>query len=209
MLKGKVGDKARIVKLCSHGAKPENGLTLGAEIEIQDLCADGSPDEHYTVRTSTGYIWWYYDSEIEITTNKKKVRTRFKIGDEIVVTRNTPTCQEGFIGLLIRKGDGKEFDWIARSNALNVTLYEDEMHLLKSHQGSDAVHSPKHYAVFDDIEAIEVIARSMTQEMFKGYCFGNLLKYRLRVGGKDEVMQELGKADKYKELYEKFKGLCQ
>lgn len=74
---------------------------------------------------------------------------------------------------------------------------------------SDAVHSPKHYAVFDDIEAIEVIARSMTQEMFKGYCFGNLLKYRLRVGGKDEVMQELGKADKYKELYEKFKGLCQ
>lgn len=78
-----------------------------------------------------------------------------------------------------------------------------------SEKESDAVHSPKHYAVFDDIEAIEVIARSMTKEMFKGYCFGNLLKYRLRVGGKDEVMQELGKADKYKELYEKFKGLCQ
>ena len=85
----------------------------------------------------------------------------------------------------------------------------DKHHGPHTEKESDAVHSPKHYAVFDDIEAIEVIARSMTQEMFKGYCFGNLLKYRLRVGGKDEVMQELGKADKYKELYEKFKGLCQ
>lgn len=87
-------------------------------------------------------------------------------------------------------------------------FYEEHLELTPTRK-SDAVHSPKHYAVFDDIEAIEVIARSMTQEMFKGYCFGNLLKYRLRVGGKDEVMQELGKADKYKELYEKFKGLCQ
>lgn len=87
-------------------------------------------------------------------------------------------------------------------------FYEEHLELIPTRK-SDAVHNPKHYAVFDDIEAIEVIARSMTQEMFKGYCFGNLLKYRLRVGGKDEVMQELGKADKYKELYEKFKGLCQ
>ena len=87
-------------------------------------------------------------------------------------------------------------------------FYEEHLELTPTRK-SDAVHSPKHYAVFDDIEAIEVIARSMTQEMFKGYCFGNLLKYRLRVGGKDEVMQELAKSDKYKELYEKFKGFCQ
>ena len=70
------------------------------------------------------------------------------------------------------------------------------------------VHKPKHYSLFEDVEAIEVIARSLTQEEFRGYCFGNLLKYRLRCGKKDNVEQELAKADKYKELYEKYKDLC-
>lgn len=73
---------------------------------------------------------------------------------------------------------------------------------------SEMVHSPKHYALFDDIETIEVIASSLTKKEFKGYCFGNLLKYKLRCGLKDDVLQELSKAEKYKELYEKFKGLC-
>lgn len=72
----------------------------------------------------------------------------------------------------------------------------------------DSVNSPKHYAVFDGTEAIEIIANSLTQEEFRGYCFGNLLKYRLRCGKKDDVTQELNKADKYKELYENYKHLC-
>lgn len=72
----------------------------------------------------------------------------------------------------------------------------------------DAVNHPKHYAVFEQLEAIEVIASSMTTEQFYGYCLGNILKYRLRAGGKDDVMQELGKADKYQELFTQFKYLC-
>lgn len=72
----------------------------------------------------------------------------------------------------------------------------------------DMVHSPSHYSVFDGTEAIEIIASSLTQEEFRGYCFGNLLKYRLRCGKKDDVTQELNKADKYKELYEEYKYLC-
>lgn len=71
-----------------------------------------------------------------------------------------------------------------------------------------AVHKPSHYDLFEDVEAIEVIARSLTKEEFRGYCFGNLLKYRLRCGKKDNVEQELAKADKYKELYEKYKDFC-
>lgn len=73
---------------------------------------------------------------------------------------------------------------------------------------SDAVNSPQHYQVFPDREAIEIIASSMTIEQFYGYCLGNFLKYRLRLGAKDEVQQELGKSNKYKELYEKYKHLC-
>ena len=72
----------------------------------------------------------------------------------------------------------------------------------------NVVHSPKHYQVFPDKEAIEIIASSMTFEQFYGYCLGNFLKYRLRIGAKDEVQQELGKSNKYKELYKKHKHLC-
>lgn len=72
-----------------------------------------------------------------------------------------------------------------------------------------AVDKPQHYQVFPDKEAIEIIASSMTTEQFYGYCLGNFLKYRLRIGAKDEVQQELGKSNKYKELYEKHKHLCE
>ena len=73
---------------------------------------------------------------------------------------------------------------------------------------SNAIDKPQHYQVFPDKEAIEIIASSMTTEQFYGYCLGNFLKYRLRIGAKDEVQQELGKSNKYKELYEKHKHLC-
>lgn len=88
---------------------------------------------------------------------------------------------------------------------------ENPLVLLNVNDGDcvvDAVNSPKHYSVFDGTEAIEIIASSLTQEEFRGYCFGNLLKYRLRCGKKDDVTQELNKADKYKELYEDYKHLC-
>lgn len=72
----------------------------------------------------------------------------------------------------------------------------------------DSVNSPKHYQFFPDLEAIEVIARSMTQEQFYGYCLGNRLKYRLRAGNKDKLEQDIAKSDKYSELYEQHRGKC-
>ncbi|AWN07099.1 hypothetical protein [Klebsiella phage KP32_isolate 194] len=77
--------------------------------------------------------------------------------------------------------------------------------------GDDGVKRPSHYQLFGGVEAIEVIARSMTQEMFKGYCLGNILKYRLRAGKKSELAtleKDMAKAAFYLELYEKHKGLC-
>lgn len=77
-----------------------------------------------------------------------------------------------------------------------------------STQVAEAVNSPKHYQFFPDLEAIEVIARSMTQEQFYGYCLGNRLKYRLRAGNKDKLEQDIAKSDKYLELYEQHRGKC-
>lgn len=73
---------------------------------------------------------------------------------------------------------------------------------------SDAVNSPQHYQFFPDLEAITVIARSLTKEQFYGYCCGNRLKYRLRAGNKDKLEQDIAKSDKYLELYYEHKGEC-
>lgn len=75
----------------------------------------------------------------------------------------------------------------------------------------DGVKQPSHYQLFEGVEAIEVIAHSMTQEMFKGYCLGNILKYRLRAGKKSELAtleKDMAKAAFYMELYTKHKDLC-
>lgn len=90
---------------------------------------------------------------------------------------------------------------------LEVTPTDDQ----PSAESIEGVTKPSHYMLFDDIEAIEVIARSMTREQFKGYCFGNILKYRLRAGKKSELAyleKDMAKAGFYGELYEKHKDKC-
>lgn len=58
MLKGKVGDKAKIIK----GRIPY----LGAVVEIVQLNNDNSEDEQCNARYSGGGIWWYSEDELEI-----------------------------------------------------------------------------------------------------------------------------------------------
>lgn len=144
----------------------------------------------------------------------------FNVGDKVILAY--PECEahkaiEDFIGYVeeayetesvIYKDNPGEGFWVKNSE---IELIQ-KASVVKS-EGSkelkpDAVNHPKHYAVFEQLEAIEVIASSMTVEQFYGYCLGNILKYRLRAGGKDDVMQELGKADKYQELFTKHKHLC-
>lgn len=75
----------------------------------------------------------------------------------------------------------------------------------------DAVRKPSHYQVFDGLESIEVIARSMTVSEFRGFCMGNVLKYRLRAGKKSELAtmeKDLNKAAFYQELFDLHKGKC-
>lgn len=117
----------------------------------------------------------------------------FKIGDIFeVVNRVSDGCwiEKGFV----------EIGW-------NEYFFE-LVDIMKKETKQEQVHSPKHYNVLEDIEAIQIIASSMTYEMFKGYCLGNILKYRLRCGAKDDVTQELAKADKYKELFAKYNHMC-
>lgn len=75
----------------------------------------------------------------------------------------------------------------------------------------DVVRKPSHYQVFEGVESIEIIARSMTVSEFRGFCLGNVLKYRLRAGKKSELAtmeKDLNKAAFYQELFDLHKGKC-
>ena len=73
---------------------------------------------------------------------------------------------------------------------------------------NDVVKNPKHYQIIDDFESIDVIACSLTEEQFKGFCLGNILKYRIRAGNKDSLEQDIAKSDEYKSIFENKKHLC-
>lgn len=75
-------------------------------------------------------------------------------------------------------------------------------------KSTDQIRNPTHYALIDDVESIDVIACSLTTDEWRGFCLGNILKYRIRAGKKDEINQDVGKADQYEVLFESKKHLC-
>lgn len=143
------------------------------------------------------------------------VNSKFQVGDKVIAVCDTPTVAEGWVGFVIGNRPYGGYEVFVSGVTSDEAFFEKELELLSGNLNkkvdgivTDAVHSPKHYAVFEQLEAIEVIASSMTTEQFYGYCLGNILKYRLRAGGKDDVMQELGKADRYQGLFTEYKHLC-
>lgn len=61
----------------------------------------------------------------------------------------------------------------------------------------DNVKQPKHYKIFPDLEVIDIIRKTLTDDEFIGYCKGNILKYRLR--DKENNAQDFNKSLEYKE----------
>ena len=90
-----------------------------------------------------------------------------------------------------------------------VALGQSSAHIFQlTPEQQEKVLHPKHYEIFPGVEAIEVIAASMTKEEFRGYCKGNMLKYRLRAGNKDPLEQDIAKANTYLDLYNKYEHLA-
>lgn len=95
---------------------------------------------------------------------------------------------------------------------VNVRKLEDKLKaqwnhdMLKAHLNeklvSDNVHAPDHYKLRGlDIEAIDVIRGALTEDEFRGFCKGNVLKYTIREGHKNGD-EDLKKAKKYLEFLE-------
>ena len=85
--------------------------------------------------------------------------------------------------------DAERYSWLA---------HFDEEGNLKI----DKVNSPNHYKLRGlDIEAIDVIRGALTEDEFRGFCKGNVLKYTIREAHKNGD-EDLKKAKKYLEFLE-------
>jgi hypothetical protein len=51
-------------------------------------------------------------------------------------------------------------------------------------------------------EVIDLIHDYLTPEEFRGYCKGNILKYRLRAGHKGDATEDIAKAKQYERWHD-------
>ena len=61
----------------------------------------------------------------------------------------------------------------------------------------------KHHILWGDTQSIEVIKSFLTPDEYKGFLKGNILKYQLRLGKKDSVVQDMKKIKDYTDELEK------
>lgn len=62
------------------------------------------------------------------------------------------------------------------------------------------VEHPDHYNEVPDWEVIGTIQRDLSKEEYIGFLKGNILKYRLRAGSKGDALEDIAKADYYRDL---------
>ena len=71
----------------------------------------------------------------------------------------------------------------------------------------EAITSPDHYKVCEGLEVVDMIRAVLTPEQFKGYCIGNMIKYRMRAGKKTmSPLEDLGKAHVYQTWLKEMEG---
>lgn len=100
-------------------------------------------------------------------------------------------------------GEPERYAWQKYADEVRARLNHD---ILKAHLNeklvSDNVNAPDHYKLRGlDIEAIDVIRGALTEDEFRGFCKGNVLKYTIREAHKNGD-EDLKKAKKYLEFLE-------
>lgn len=64
---------------------------------------------------------------------------------------------------------------------------------------TDKINQPSHYYI-GELETIDMICSTLTKEQLYGYYLGNIIKYRIRAGKKDQdPTDDLNKAKVYEE----------
>lgn len=87
--------------------------------------------------------------------------------------------------------------WLKGHDYITYTL-ESSCNGLKDEDAACEVNAPKHYTVGGQ-EAIDVIRAKLTDEEYRGYCKGNVLKYLMRANYKGHHDLDCAKAEWYME----------
>ena len=75
---------------------------------------------------------------------------------------------------------------------------DGDVEMVKSlNRKNEEVNHPERYGGDTTYECIKVLEAWLPEEQYKGFLRGNALKYLCRVGKKDEILQELKKAQWY------------
>jgi len=56
----------------------------------------------------------------------------------------------------------------------------------------------KHHEQWEGVQSKDIIKSFLTEEEYKGFLKGNLLKYQLRLGKKDDIKKEMSKIEDYR-----------
>ena len=89
-------------------------------------------------------------------------------------------------------------------NLAGVLCYEvrlrgtDTYVIVKADKVQEVVKHDKHY-LESVVEPIKVMEKLFTKEELKGFIKGNILKYRLRMGHKDDIQKEMDKISVYEQ----------
>jgi hypothetical protein len=89
-------------------------------------------------------------------------------------------------------------------NLAGVVCYEVRLHgtdtyiVVKADKVQEVGKHDKHY-LESVVEPIKVMEKLFTKEELKGFIKGNILKYRLRMGHKDDIQKEMDKIRVYEQ----------
>lgn len=125
----------------------------------------------------------------------------------VFVSKAIKSCADEIKKLTVSISDDETLDYKPLGE-VKTHHTEVKRNIPKETAADDQVKNPKHYQIIEGFESITVIASALTIEQWKGFCIGNILKYRIRAGKKGDLQQDIDKADFYEELYEQHKHLC-
>ena len=96
--------------------------------------------------------------------------------------------------------------WVLSPNQLEPTAEDEAFEEIERRQQAGIVHpllnpESKHYSMVDDVEAIIRMEQLYSTEELMVWAKITSMKYRLRIGNKDDVLKEAKKIETYEAYY--------
>ena len=199
--------------------KPKEGFTSLWNKIRKDIFGIKTPSERFE-ENMKGFKWC---DEETLKKFDKNLRDAMRLKDDRKKTLNEIRKEHAFEDTVTREAADDEpislremvqpvLDELRDAERYAWNKYIDDFEakwnhdMLKAHLNeklvNDNVNAPDHYKLRGlDIEAIDVIRGALTEDEFRGFCKGNVLKYTIREGHKNGD-EDLKKAKKYLEFLE-------